>query len=385
MDRPVYVAGCGLTSFGERWEASATDLAAEACAAAIADAGLAPDAIEAAWLGAYYPTTASGGSFLVDATGLEGLAVTRVENLCATGSDAFRQACLAVGGGAVDIALVCGVEKLTDDGARGLPREPQPSALADLVDVNLFALLASSCFDRYGWTRDDLAAVAIKNLGNGSHHPKAHLRGAPGLDSILASPFVSSPLAVQDCCAISDGSAALVIASEDVARGGPWAASPVRVVGLAAAAGVTYPWFDEGFELDGFEVTRRAAAAAYAQAGIVDPARELDLVEVHDCFTIAELLDIGDIGLCEPGAAAEFVGSGAGDIGGEVAVNPSGGLKSFGHPIGATGVRMVQEVVRQLQVRAEGRQVPGAIRGMVQNLGGLGGICLTAILEGERR
>lgn len=380
MDRAVFVVGCGLTRFGERWEASAADLAAEACSEALADAGLEVADAEAAWLGAYYPGTAIGGSFLVDAIGCDGIPVTRVENLCATGSDAFRQACMAVGAGEYEIALVCGVEKLTDSGRRGLPSEPATPAMARLVDVNLFALLATHCFAEFGWTRDDLAAVAVKNLANGNAHPKAHLRREVTREQALGSPTVSWPLGLDDCCSVADGSAAVVVASEKVARCSAHSDRAVQVRAVTAASDVTHPWYDPDFGLDGFAATRQAARKAYEKAGITDPTREIDLVEVHDCFTIAELLDIQDLGICAPGEAAEFVASGAADVGGAVAVNPSGGLKSFGHPIGATGVRMTQEVVRQLQGRAEGRQVEDAGVGMVQNLGGLGGVCLTSIL-----
>ncbi len=381
MDRSVYVVGCGCSKFGNRWEASAADLAAEACFEALDDAGVGLGDIQAAWLGAFYPETAVGGSFLVDAIGCEGIPVTHVENLCATGSDAFRQACMAVGAGECEIALVCGVEKLTDNTARGLPLEPSPPVMARLVDVNLFALLATHCFHEYGWSREDLAAVAVKNHGNGAAHPKAHLRRAVTHQGALESPTVSWPLGLYDCCSIADGSAAVVVASEQVARASAHKDDLVQVLAVAAASRVSHPFYESDFQMDGFDVTRQAAREAYDVVGIAKPAEEIDLVEVHDCFTITELLNIQDIGLCERGEAAEFVASGEADVDGTVAVNPSGGLKSFGHPIGATGVRMIQEVVRQLQGRAEGRQVPDAGVGMVQNLGGLGGVCVVSILS----
>lgn len=380
MDRDVYVIGCGCSKFGDRWQASAADLAGEACLEALEDAGLELSEVQAAWLGAYYPATAVGGSFLVDAIGCGGIPITHVENMCATGSDAFRQACMAVGAGECEVALVCGVEKLTDNSARGLPSEPSPPAMARLVDVNLFAFLATHCFDKYGWTREDLAAVAVKNHANGEVHPKAHLQRAVTREDALGSPSVSWPLGLYDCCSVADGSAAVVVASESVARASAHKDDLVQVRAAMAASNVSHPFYDPDFGMDGFEVTRRAARDAYKTAGIANPAEEIDVVEAHDCFTITELLDIQDIGLCAPGEAAEFVTSGAADVNGRVAVNPSGGLKSFGHPIGATGVRMTQEVVRQLQGRAQGRQVPNAAVGMVQNLGGLGGVCVVSIL-----
>ena len=379
MDTGVFVAGCGLAKFGNRWQASAADLAAEACFEALDDAGLEVGDVDAGWVGAYYAATALGGSFLVDAIGCAGVPVTHVENLCASGMDAFRHACMAVGAGVCDVALVCGVEKLTDNSGRGLPSEPAPPAIGKLVDANLFALLATHCFSEYGWTRDDLAAVAVKNLANGEAHPKAHLRRAVAHEQVMASKPISWPLALHDCCPVADGAAAVIVTTEDVARRTAHRDELVQVRAVTAASGVTHPLYDPDFGLDGFETTRQAARKAYDTAGIADPVNEIDLVEVHDCFTITELLDIQDLGLCRPGEAASFVTSGAAAVDGAVAVNPSGGLKSFGHPIGATGVRMVQEVVRQLQGRAEGKQVADASVGMAQNLGGLGGVCLVSI------
>lgn len=380
MARRAYVAGCGLTAFGNRWDASAADLAAEACEGALADAGLAAGDVQAAWVGSYYAATALGGSFLADAVGLRGIPISHVENLCATGLDAFRHACLAVEAGVCDVALVCGVDKLTDHGARGLPPEPSPPALATLVDVNHFAFLATHAFAEHGWTREDLAAVAVKNRGNGSAHPKAQLQRAVAREQVLASPLVSWPLGVDDCCPVADGAAAVVVVSDRVARATQHRDALVEVRAVTASTAISHPFLDPAFTLDGFDTTRHAAREAYKAAGIARPAEEIDLVEVHDCFTITELLDIQDLGLCAPGEAAAFVASGQADVDGVIAVNPSGGLKSFGHPIGATGVRMVQEVTRQLQGRAEGRQVEGASVGMAQNLGGLGGVCLVAIL-----
>lgn len=380
MDRDVYVAGCGVTPFGNRWRASAADLAAEACSAALADAGIELDAVDAAWVGAFYPATGIGGSFLVDAIGCGSIPITHVENMCATGLDAFRHACLAVAAGQCEVALVCGVDKLTDNSGRGLPPEPATPAMAKLVDVNQFGFMATASFARWGWDRDDLVAVAVKNLGNGDAHPKAHLHLRPTAEEVVGAPIVSWPLGMHDCCSVADGAAAVIVTAGPVARATTHRDTLVKVRAVSAASAVSHPFWDPDFELDGFAATREAARTAYRDAGIARPVDEIDLVEVHDCFTITELLDVQDLGLCAPGEGAGFVRSGAADVDGTVAVNPSGGLKAFGHPIGATGVRMVQEITRQLQGRAEGRQVPGAATGMAQNLGGLGGVCLIAIL-----
>ena len=380
MTRDVYVAGCGVTQFGNRWHASAPDLAAEACFAALDDAGLELSDVEAAWVGAFYPATGIGGSFLVDAIGCEGIPITHVENMCATGLDAFRHACLAVAAGECDVALVCGVDKLTDNSGRGLPPEPATPAMAKLVDVNQFGFMATAAFAAWGWGRDDLAAVAVKNLANGVAHPKAHLHVKATAEQVLASPIVSWPLGLHDCCSVADGAAAVLVTARPVALGTPHRDQLVKVRAVSAASAVSHPFWDPDFALDGFQATREAARIAYRDAGIGRPLDEIDLVEVHDCFTITELLDIQDLGFCAPGDGAGFVSSGAAEVDGTLAVNPSGGLKSFGHPIGATGVRMIQEITRQLQGRAEGRQVPDAGVGMAQNLGGLGGVCLIAIL-----
>jgi acetyl-CoA C-acetyltransferase len=380
LTRTAYVAGTGLTRFGERRELGPEQLAAEASLEALGDAGLEVADVEAAWVGAFYPATGLGGSFLVDAIGCRGIAVTHVENLCASGMDAFRHAVLAVEAGVCDIALAVGVDKLTDHTGRGLPPEPALPAMAKMVDANHFALMASRAFSTHGWTREDLAAVAVKNAANGSAHPKARLRAPVTTQQVLDAPEVSSPLGVQDCCPVADGAGAVVVASEEVARRTTHCDVPVRVRAVEAAASVSHPFFELESGLDGFEVTRRAARQAYHRAGITRPAEQLDLVEAHDCFTITELLDIGDLGLCAPADAAAFVRDGRADVDGLVPVNPSGGLKAFGHPIGATGVRMIHEVTRQLQGRAEGRQVRGAGVGLAQNLGGLGGVCLVSVL-----
>src|SRR5579872_3993786 len=218
VDRDVFVAGCGVTAFGNRWRSSAADLAAQACYEALADAGLELTDVQAAWVGAFYPATGIGGSFLVDAIGCRGIPITHVENMCATGLDAFRHAFMTVAAGACDVALVCGVDKLTDESCRGLPPEPATPAMAKLVDVNQFSLLATHCFAKYGWTREDLAAVAVKNLRNGRAHSKAHLRMDVTPEQALASPIVSWPLGLYDCCSVADGAAAVLVTSEQVAR-----------------------------------------------------------------------------------------------------------------------------------------------------------------------
>lgn len=377
----VAVAGVGATAFAEHWERDQYDLLAEAVQDAVDDAGVALDDVQAAWVANYYPFTGLGGSTLADAVRLYGRPISRVENFCASGMDAFRNACLAVASGVYDVVLACGVEKITDQGSAGLP----PMGRADPVlerpsAPGYFALLATRAFAEWGWSSADLAEVAVKNHANGSRHPKAHFRRPVTVADVLAGPEIASPLRRLDCCPVSDGAAALVVTSPEVAAGLVHRDELVLVSASQVATFSYHPQFRPGFDYLGFPSTREAARRAYEEAGITDPLAELDLVECHDCFTITELLNIQDLGLCPVGEAAAFVRDGHASVGGKLPVNPSGGLKCFGHPIGATGARMLCELTRQLQGRALGVQVSEARVGLGHNLGGPGAVASVTIL-----
>lgn len=372
----VAVLGVGCTRFGERHDASVADLLEEAVGEAVADSGLDRDAIEAAWIGTYFPSTGTAGVSLADAIRLYDRPITRVENYCASGLDAFRNACFGVASGMYDVALVAGVEKLKDHGDRGIPDQGDHPVLGRGRSApGSFALTATRYLHDYGLGREVLADVAVKNHANGARHAKAHLRREITREQALAAPMIASPLGLFDCAPTSDGAAALVIARSELARELRDDSVLVKGVALDVWTGRPYHW--NGFDYRHWPTTRRATASAFEQAGVAAP--DVDLVETHDCFTITELLNLEDMGLAPEGKAWRLLGDGVLHVDGRLPVNPSGGLKAFGHPIGATGVRMVYEVTRQLQGRSEGAQVPGSPEiGVCQNIGGAGGN-LTAV------
>ncbi|HEY8639031.1 MAG TPA: acetyl-CoA acetyltransferase [Solirubrobacterales bacterium] len=382
----VAVAGVGASRFGEHWERDQYELLVEAAYEAMDDAGVALDDIEAAWVGVNYPFTGPSGTTVADALRLYGRPITRVENYCASGMDAFRNACFAVAAGVYDIVLACGVEKITDQGSTGLPTMGRADPVLERPSApGLFALAASRSFDAWGWDERDIAEVAVKNHANGVHHPKAHFRREITVEDAMSAPEIASPLRRLDCAAVSDGAAAVVVTRPELARELAQASGNhvVLVKSNQLSVHTGHPHFQPGFDYLGFPATRQAARQAYAEAGIERPAQELDIVECHDCFTITELLNTQDLGLCERGDAARFVRDGHTQVGGTIPVNPSGGLKCFGHPIGATGCRMIYEVTRQVQGRAHGLQVEGARTGLAHNLGGPGAVASVTILGRE--
>jgi len=376
----VAIAGVGCTKFGEIWEKDQEDLLVEAVYEALDDAGITPQDIEAAWVGVMYPFTGMSGATFVEPMKLYGKPVTRVENFCASGMDAFRNACFAVAAGAYDIVLACGVEKLMDQGASGIPIEAMHPVLGMASAPGLFAMAAARAFHEWGWTKEDLARVAVKNHKNGAAHPKAHFRRPVSMEDVLSAPMIAWPLGRFDCCAVSDGAAALVVTRPQIAKDMKHKDDYVVVKANALAIHSTQPMFRPGYDWLGFPATREAARMAYDEAGIKDPRQEISFAEVHDCFTSTELFNLGDLGFCEPREAAAFVRDGLADVEGEIPINPSGGLKCFGHPIGATGCRMLYEVTKQLQGRADGQQVKDPRLGLAHNLGGPGSVCSVTIL-----
>ncbi|MFX1418948.1 MAG: acetyl-CoA acetyltransferase [Promethearchaeota archaeon] len=383
----VAIIGCDMTKYGERWDKNQYDLLFEAVHSAIKDAGITKDDIDATWVGMFYYFTGLSGAVTEDILRLDGKPATRVENFCASGMDAFRNASFAVASGAYDIALACGVEKLMDEGGSGLPGftifghplYPTPSAPA------MFSMAATRCFHEYGWTKEDLARVAVKNHDNGADHPKAHFRSRITIDQAMKAPMIADPLGRFDCCAMSDGAAALILTSPELAESYAHADDYILVKANAISCRTNFPWYippnGPGADFTSFPATVKAAEYAYKEAGITDPRKEIDAAEVHDCFTITELINCQDLKFCDRGQAAEELKNGTFNWDGETAVNPSGGLKSFGHPIGSTGCRMLTEIAKQLQGRAEGRQVPDAKIGLCHNLGGAFSVCSTTILS----
>jgi len=375
----VAIIGCESTKYGELWDKSQYDLLNEACQGAFKDAGITKEEVDAAWIGVYYYFTGLSGTTLEDALRLDGKPVTRCENYCASGMDAFRNACFGVASGAYDVGLACGVEKLMDEGGSGLPGfrifghpvMPLPSAPAQ------FCFLATRCFHEYGWTKEDLARVAVKNHENGYYHPKSHFKVKITIEQALAAPMIADPLGRFDCCAMSDGAAAVIVTRPELAE----SYAHALVKSNAISVYTDTPWYWPSFSFTSAPATVNAAKMAYKEAEITDPRKQIDLAEVHDCFTITEMINCEDLQFCDRGKCAEELKSGTFNWDGEIAINPSGGLKSFGHPIGSSGCRMIQEVAKQLQGRAEGRQVPDAKIGLAHNLGGAFAVCSVTILS----
>lgn len=377
----VAILGMGCSRFGERWESGTADLLAEAFTEALADAGIERKQIDAAWFGSCMDAVNVGNSAIPAsmALRLDGIPVSRVENMCATGTEALRGAVYAVASGAADIALAIGAEKLKDTGYGGLP-SPFKGTLNDLW-LNLgsapagFAQLAAGYRSKHGISaaqlKQALAHISWKSHENGALSPKAHLRKKVSMEQILNAPMIAEPLGLFDCCGVSDGAAAAIVTTPEIARAlGKRDMVTIKAIQLAIGSGVessTSRW-------DGASVrtTRIAAAKAYAEAGISRPREQLDLTEVHDCFSITELVTMEDLGLSADGQAVTDILDGFYDrTGGGVPCQVDGGLKCFGHPIGASGLRMAYEVYNQLLQRAGERQLPSPSLGLTHNLGGV--------------
>jgi acetyl-CoA C-acetyltransferase len=306
--------------------------------------------------------------------------VTKVENYCASGTEAFRGAVYAVASGAADIALALGVEKLKDTGYGGLPVRTR-GTMADMIGVvgsapGNFAQLASAYRAEHGVSRDDLkramAHVSVKSHANGARNPKAHLRKPIDIDTALRAPMVAEPLGLYDCCGVSDGAACAIVTTPDIARALGSADRLVTVKALQLAVSNGWELQGSGWNGSYLHTTRIAARRAYEEAGIRNPREELSLLEVHDCFSITELVTMEDLHISEPGRGWRDVLDGTFDADGALPCQIDGGLKCFGHPIGASGLRMIYENYLQLLGRAGERQRARApVLGLSRNLGGM--------------
>lgn len=379
----VAIVAVGCTPFGEHHDRGVDDLIVDAVTDAWSTAGITGDDVDAYWMGTYI--SGISGLSLSRPLRLEGKPVTRVENMCATGSDAFRNACYAVASGAVDVAMAVGAEKLKDNGFSGLP-SPRPqddgTRIATTAPAN-FSLLAPAYQERYGVSATDFRAamsrVASKNHANGALNPRAQFRKEVSVETIEKAPVVAGQLGVFDCSGVADGAAAVVLVrAEDAHR---YTDRPLFVKALSLTSGYGSGGFDTEYDYTTFPEVEICARDAYAQAGITDPRRELALAEVHDCFTPTEIVLMEDLGFSGRGTACKDVLAGAFDRDGDLPVNPDGGLKSFGHPIGASGLRMLFECWTQLRGEAGERQVATADRGLAltHNLGGAPGDCVSFI------
>lgn len=371
----VAIVGVGCTQFGELWNKGADDLIVEACYEAFEDAGIEPRDIQAAWFGSVF--SGMTGSSLARPLKLEYIPITRVENICCTGAEALRNAAYAVAAGAFDIVLACGVEKLKDHCAgfgavRSGPLDSTKVEL-DLVPANFFAKVAIRYFHHYGISIEDgrkiLARIAVKNHHNGTMSPKAHIRREISVEDVLNASMVSYPLGLFDCCGISDGGAAAILTTPEIAKGLKKDYVLIKGIGLCSSAEQVF--LREDYDYTHLEENVISSKVAYKEAGIKDPRKEIDLAEVHDCFTIHELVIYEDLGFSSRGRGKDDIEAGTFTLEGELPVNPDGGLKSYGHPLSASGLRMVYEVYNQLLGRAGPRQIKNARVGLVHNLGGI--------------
>ena len=378
----VAIVGMGCTTFGEHWDRSVDDLLIDATEECFASTeGIDKPDVDAYWVG----TMGSGSSGLTLSRPLkiDYKPVTRVENYCATGSESFRNACYAVAAGAYDVVMAVGVEKLKDSGYSGLvlPSVPGDGTDPDLTAPAMFSLLTPAYCKKYGIDEDVMKEVmtriAWKNHVNGAKNPRAQFRKEVARETIACSPLVAGPMGIFDCSGVSDGAAAaLIVRAEDAHR---YTDRPVYVKALSFTAGPAEGPLDPGYDYTTFTEVVRCAEDAYRQAGISDPRAEISMAEVHDCFTPTELVLMEDLGFSERGRGYQDVLDGVFDLDGELAVNPDGGLKSFGHPIGASGLRMLFEMWLQLRGEAGERQISDPRLGLTHNLGGQPGACVSFV------
>jgi acetyl-CoA C-acetyltransferase len=387
----VAIVGMGCTKFGERWESSAEDLMVEAFMECIADAGIDKKEIQAAYLGSHFDEVNVGKAALPlsFALKLPYIPVTRTENFCATATEAFRAACYSVAAGVYDIVLAMGVEKLKDTGYGGLPGGAAGGVNAFMMGANMtapgmFAQLATA----YGakWKipmeriKDAIAHVSAKSHANGALNPKAHLRAVVTEEQIKAAPMIAYPLGLFDCCGVSDGAACAIIATPQIAKSLKKNQDIVKVKALAISDSSGEEAMYTNWDGCHFVTTRKAATAAYEEAGIKNPRQEISMMEVHDCFSITELVTMEDLHISPKGGAIEDVMSGFFDLNGQVPCQVDGGLKCYGHPIGASGLRMIYAMYEQLLERVpEERKVKNARIGLTHNLGGTPWMNVSAI------
>ncbi|MEV8546441.1 acetyl-CoA acetyltransferase [Streptomyces sp. NPDC051572] len=383
----VAIVGMGCTAFGEHWDRGTDDLLVEAAAAASRSASLPVPDVDAFWLGTYM--SGVSGLTLSRPLRLRDKPVSRVENMCATGSEALRGACYAVASGAYDTAMAVGVEKLKDSGFSGLTRQSIPGdgtggTLGTTTAPANFSLLAPAYAQKYGvdaeLLKEVFTRIAWKNHRNGARNPRAQFRKEVAMETIADSPLVAGDLGVFDCSGVSDGAAAaIVVRAEDAHR---YTDKPLYVKALSFVSGAADGNVDPDYDFTTFPEVASSAREAYRQAGVQDPRTEIAMAEVHDCFTVTELVLMEDLGFADRGTAWKNVLAGTYDLDGSLPVNPDGGLKAFGHPVGASGLRMLFECWLQLRGEApRDRRIPepGGRLGLTHNLGGGPGECVSFV------
>jgi acetyl-CoA acetyltransferase len=372
--RPVRVVGIGLHKYQHLSDTTYVTLGLTAVRAALDDAGVDWPSVESAYTGTALVGMAASRPMLRH-LGATGIAMAQVENASASGSTAFRQACMDVASGISDVALAIGVDKpAMVNGAPGKTR------IRDLVGARVapfthFALLANEYMNRYGVSAEQVAQVAVKNNRNGANNPFAQRQRAVTLEEVMAGPAISGTLTRLQCCPVGEGAAAVIVASDDAIE--KLKINRTRAVRVLASVSRSERVY-RGAKNNDAELTRETVAQAYAEAG-VGP-KDLDLIELHDAFTIEELLYVEAMGLCGEGEGAAMIGSGTTDIGGKCAISASGGLIAMGHPIGPTGAGQIVEITRQLRNEAGVRQQPNAKIGLAHMVG-VGAVCVVHILQ----
>jgi len=373
----VAIVGVGCCQFGENWDQSAEDMIVDAAYEAYADAGIEEPQkqIDAVFCGSVYPSR--GTAEVAESLKLFDRPVSMVQNYCATGTEAFRFGVFAIAAGMYDTVLVVGYDKPKDRGVSGPSISMNTARGLPMTPAGWFSLCAARYFETYNIGREELAQIAVKNHHNGTLAPKSMIKREITVDEVLNARMISWPFGLYDCAAQSDGASALILTRRELAKS--YRDDPVYVKGVTVSLAAN-PQTDPHFDYLAWKPTIYAARDVYKQAGISNPGKEIHLAQVHDCFTMTELLTYEDLGFIEKGAAKEHIASGTFALDGELPVNTDGGLKTFGHPTGATGVRMIYENTLQLQGRAESRQVKNATMALSHNIGGAPQACGLALI-----
>ncbi|WP_316860204.1 acetyl-CoA acetyltransferase [uncultured Cohaesibacter sp.] len=384
------IVGMGCAKFGERWNCGIPDLMIEAAYEAFEDAGIGPQDIEMCFFSNTNAPNNCSGTPVADTLKMHGIPIVRNENFCASGHIALIEACMAVASGVCNVAMAIGVEKLKDTGFGGLGTGRGLSTVREArrTAPGSFALGAAQYFEKYGLSYDEgrrmLASIAVKNHSNGMLAPRAHFHKEITIDDCLNAPIIATPLGLYDCCGNSDGAACAIITRTDMAKS--FRDDPIYVKGFGISTDSILPHYRPDFSWTSFEALRVSSSKAYEMAGIKNPREEIDLAEVHDCFSITELLIYEDFGFSPRGKAREDIEAGFFTRDGGLPVNVDGGLKCFGHPVGASGIRMTYELYKQLQHKVDNpkRQLNDVHIGLSHTFGGPPQISAVMIVGNEK-
>lgn len=385
--RDVAVIGVGLTKFGELWDKSFRQLTAEAGSKAILDSGITGKDIDGLYIGSMSSGRFVGqehvGALVADASGFSHLHIpaTRLEGACASGSLALRQGYLSIASGVNDVVVVGGIEKMNDVGGSAATEtlatasDQEWEAFFGATFPGLYAMIAKRHMHEFGTTKEDLAHVAVKNHANGAKNPYAQYQKEISLEMAMNAAPVAEPLGLMDCSPVTDGAAAVVLCAID--RINEFEGKPAKIIGSGQASDTLS--LHGRRDITTLDATVYAAKMAYKQANLQP--KDIDFAEVHDCFTIAEICAIEDLGFVKKGEGGKAVQNKITTFDGTIPVNTSGGLKSKGHPVGATGVAQIVELTKQLRDEADKRQLKDARYGLAHNVGGSGATCVVHIME----